>query len=71
MWGSDYDRTMIAAGATRDGSIAPTGQFSADLESFQRANQRLELVEAYEERVSGKGEDLHLDRFPIVFGQQG
>jgi hypothetical protein len=59
---------MIAAGATRDDSIAPTGKFSADLESFQRPNQRLALVEAYEESVSGSGEDLHLDRVPIVFG---
>ena len=59
---------MIAAGATYDDSIAPTGKFSADLESFQRANQRWALVEAYEESVSGSGEDLHLDRVPIVFG---
>jgi hypothetical protein len=59
---------MIAAGATRDDSIAPTGKFSADLESFQRANQRLALVKAYEESVSGSGENLHLDRVPIVFG---
>ena len=59
---------MIAAGATYDDSIAPTGKFSADLESFQRANQRLALVEAYEESVSGSGEDLHLDRVPIMFG---
>jgi hypothetical protein len=59
---------MIAAGATYYDSIAPTGMFSADLESFQRANQRLALVESYEESVSGSGEDLHLDRVPIVFG---
>jgi hypothetical protein len=29
-------------------------------------NQRLGVVEAFEESASGSGEDLHLDRVPIV-----
>jgi hypothetical protein len=39
----------------------------ADLEVDRRPNQRLGVVEAFEESASGSGEDLHLDRVPIVF----
>jgi hypothetical protein len=40
----------------------------ADLQFSRRPNQRLGVVEAFEESASGSGEELHLDRVPIVFG---
>ena len=43
------------------------GEFKADLEFDRRPNQRLGVVEAFEESASGSGEDLHLDRILIVF----
>jgi hypothetical protein len=43
------------------------GEFKADLEFDRRPTQRLGVVEAFEESASGSGEDLHLDRVPIVF----
>jgi hypothetical protein len=44
------------------------GEFKANLEFERRPNQRLRVVEAFEESASGSGEELHLDRVPIVFG---
>ena len=43
------------------------GEFKADLNFDRRSNQRLGVVEAFEESASGSGEDRHLDRVPIVF----
>jgi hypothetical protein len=43
------------------------GEFKADLDFDRRPNQRLGVVEAFEESASGSGEDRHLDRVPIVF----
>jgi hypothetical protein len=44
------------------------GEFKSDLAFARRPNQRLEVVEAFEESASGSGEDLHLFRVPTVFG---
>ena len=46
----------------------PIGEFKADLAFQRRPNQRLGVVEAFEESASGSGEDLHLFRVPIIFG---
>ena len=63
----DDDGTVIAEGSTQGGSNGVIGEFKADLEFDRRPNQRLGVVEAFEESASGSGEDLHLDRVPIVF----
>jgi hypothetical protein len=64
----DDDGTVIAEGSTQGGSMGVIGEFKADLQFSRRRNQRLGVVEAFEESASGSGEDLHLDRVPIVFG---
>ena len=64
----DDDGTVIAEGSTQDGSMGVIGEFKANLEFDRRPNRRLGVVEAFEESASGSGEDLHLDRVPIVFG---
>ena len=64
----DDDGTVIAGGSVQGGSNGVIGEFKADLEFDRRPNQRLGVVEAFEESASGSGEDLHLDRVPIVFG---
>ncbi len=64
----DDDGTVIAEGATKGGSNGVIGEFKANLEFDRRTNQRLGVVEAFEESASGSGEDLHLNRVPIVFG---
>jgi hypothetical protein len=43
------------------------GEFKADMDFDRRPNQRLGVVEAFEESASGSGEERHLDRVPIVF----
>jgi hypothetical protein len=63
----DDDGTVIAEGSTQGGSNGVIGEFKADLEFDRRPNQCLGVVEAFEESASGSGEDLHLDRVPIVF----
>src|SRR5215207_1569084 len=63
----DDDGTVIAEGSTQGGSNGVIGEFKADLEFDRRPNQRLGVVEAFEESASGSGEDLHLFRVPIVF----
>ena len=63
----DDDGTVIAEGFTQGGSNGVIGEFKADLEFDRRPNQRLGVMEAFEESASGSGEDLHLDRVPIVF----
>jgi immunoglobulin-like protein involved in spore germination len=64
----DDDGTAIAEGSTQGGSNGVIGEFKADLQFSRRPNQRLGVVEAFEESASGSGEELHLDRVPIVFG---
>ena len=64
----DDDGTVIAEGSTQGGSNGVIGEFKANLEFDRRPNRRLGVVEAFEESASGSGEDLHLDRVPIVFG---
>ena len=59
--------TVIAEGSTQGGSNGVIGEFKADLTFDRRPNQRLGVMEAFEESASGSGEDLHLDRVPIVF----
>ncbi len=61
------DGTVIAEGFAQGGSNGVIGEFKADLEFDRRPNRRLGVVEAFEESASGSGEDLHLDRVPIVF----
>ena len=61
------DGTVIAEGSTQGGSNGVIGEFKADLTFQRRPNQRLGVVEAFEESASGSGEDLHLFRVPIVF----
>jgi hypothetical protein len=61
------DGTVIAEGSAQGGSNGVIGEFKADLQFDRRPNQRLGVVEAFEESASGSGEDLHLDRVPIVF----
>ena len=63
----DDDGTVIAEGSTRGGSNGVIDEFKADLEFDRRPNQRLGVVEAFEESASGSGKDLHLDSVPIVF----
>jgi hypothetical protein len=62
------DGTVIAEGTTQGGSNGVIGEFKANLEFERRPNQRLGVVEAFEESASGSGEELHLDRVSIVFG---
>jgi hypothetical protein len=64
----DDDGTVIAEGTTQGGSNGVIGEFKANLEFARRPNQRLGVVEAFEESASGSGDELHLDRVPIVFG---
>jgi Immunoglobulin-like domain of bacterial spore germination len=64
----DDDGTVIAEGSTQGGSNGVIGEFKSDLTFQRRPNQRLGVVEAFEESASGSGEDLHLFRVPIVFG---
>jgi hypothetical protein len=64
----DDDGTTIAEGTAQGGSNGVIGEFKANLNFDRRPNQRLGVVEAFEESASGSGEDLHLDRVPIVFG---
>ena len=64
----DDDGTVIAEGTAQGGSNGVIGEFKANLGFSRRPNQRLGVVEAYEESASGSGEDRHLDRVPIVFG---
>ena len=64
----DDDGTVIAEGTTQGGSNGVIGEFKANLEFTRRPNQRLGVVEAFEESASGSGDELHLDRVPIVFG---
>ena len=63
----DDDGTAIAEGTAQGGSNGVIGEFKADLEFYRRPNRRLGVVETFEESASGSGEDLHLDRVPIVF----
>jgi hypothetical protein len=62
------DGTVIAEGTTQGGSNGVIGEFKANLEFERRPNQRLGVVEDFEESASGSGEELHLDRVSIVFG---
>ena len=67
----DDDGTVIAEGTTQGGSNGVIGEFKANFEFVRRPNQpnqRLGVVEAFEESASGSGEELHLNRVPIVFG---
>jgi hypothetical protein len=64
----DDDGTVIAEASTQGGSNGVIGEFKANLEFDRGPNRRLGVVEAFEESSSGSGEDLHLDRVPIVFG---
>ena len=64
----DDDGTVIAEGSTQGGSNGVIGEFKTNLEFDRGPNRRLGVVEAFEESASGSGEDLHLDRVPIVFG---
>ena len=61
------DGTVIAEGFTQGGSNGVIGEFKANLQFARTPNQRLGVVEAFEESASGSGEDLHLYRVPIVF----
>jgi hypothetical protein len=63
----DDDGTVIAEGFAQGGSNGVIGEFKADLEFDRRPNQRLGVVEAFEESASGSGEDRHLFTVPIVF----
>jgi hypothetical protein len=49
---------VIAEGTTQGGSNGVIGEFKADLEFDRKPNQRLGIVEAFEESASGFGEDL-------------
>ena len=49
----DDDGTVIAEGSTQGGSNGVIGEFKADLEFDRRPNQRLGVVEAFEESASG------------------
>jgi len=64
----DDDGTVIAEGPTQGGSNGVIGEFKANLEFRRRPDQRIGVVEAFEESASGSGEELHLFRVPIVFG---
>jgi hypothetical protein len=63
----DDDGTVIAEGFAQGGSNGVIGEFKADLKFDRRPNQRLGVVEAFEESASGSGEDRHLFRVPVVF----
>jgi hypothetical protein len=63
----DDDGTVIAEGTAQGGSNGVIGEFKANLPFARRPDKRLGVVEASEESASGSGEDLHLDRVPIVF----
>ncbi|MGI8911560.1 MAG: Gmad2 immunoglobulin-like domain-containing protein [Rubrobacteraceae bacterium] len=63
----DDDGTVISSESTQGGSNGIIGEFKANLEWVRRPNQRLGVVEAFELSASGSGEELHLDRVPIVF----
>jgi hypothetical protein len=63
----DDDGTVIAEGYAQGGSNGVIDEFKTDLEIDRRPNRRPGVVEAFEESASGSGEDLHLDRVPIVF----
>lgn len=63
----DDDGTVIAEDSTQGGSNGVIGEFKANLEFARRPNQRIGVVEAFEASASGSGEELHLDRVPIVF----
>ncbi len=63
----DDDGTVISEESTQGGSNGIIGEFKANLEWVRRPNQRLGVVEAFELSASGSGEELHLDRVPIVF----
>ena len=65
---SEGDSTVVAEGTTQGGSNGVIGEFKANLEFERRPNRRLGVVEPFEESASGSGEELHLDRVPIVFG---
>src|ERR687890_2923001 len=54
------DATVIAEGFAQGGSNGVIGEFNANLEFSRGPNQRLEVVEAFEESASGSGEDRHL-----------
>ncbi len=64
----DDDGTVIAQGTAQGGSNGVIGEFKTNLEFERRPNQRLGVVEAFEESASGSGEDLHLFRVPVIFG---
>lgn len=64
----DDNGTVIAEDSTEGGSNRVMCEFNANLEFDSRPNWRLGMVEAFEESASASGEDLHLDRLPIVFG---
>ena len=53
---------MIAEGLVEGGSNGVIGEFKADLRFEYMPNQRLGVVEVFEESASDSGEDLHLDR---------
>ncbi len=61
------DGSAIFEGSIQGGSNGVIDEFKVDLQFSRRPNQRLGVVEAFEESASGPGEDLHLDRVPIVF----
>jgi hypothetical protein len=63
----DDDGTVIAETSTQGGSNGIIGEFKANVVFSRRPNQRLGVVEAFEARASGSGEEIHLDRVPIVF----
>ena len=64
----DDDGTVIAQGTTQGGSNGVIGEFKSNLDFERRPNQPLGVVEAFEESASGSGEELYLDRVPVVFG---
>jgi hypothetical protein len=64
-YGTAFEGTISPRIRDDDGTVI--GEFKANLEFDRRPNQRLGVVEAFEESASGSGEDRHLDRVPIVF----
>jgi hypothetical protein len=65
------DGRVIAEGSTQGGSNGVVGEFKSNLAFQHQPNQRLGVVEVFEQSASGSGEDLHLFGVPIDFGQQG
>jgi hypothetical protein len=65
------DGRVIAEGSTQGGSNGVVGEFKSNLAFQHQPNQRLGVVEVFEQSASESGEDLHLFGVPIVFGQQG